>query len=109
MPRWISGLDGLGRPDGNRSPGSEGAAELANTEIRKGGDAWGEEPPRTAHAAANLAITGILDNLSSLQQLLDDPMPVIGPTVVARSAIEIASGAWWLLEPGIGARCRVCR
>jgi hypothetical protein len=36
-------------------------------------------------------------------------MPVIGPTVVARSAIEISSGAWWLMEPGIGARVRVCR
>jgi hypothetical protein len=36
-------------------------------------------------------------------------MPVIGPTVIARSAIEIASGAWWLMEPGIGVRRRVCR
>ena len=36
-------------------------------------------------------------------------MSVIGPTVVARSAIEIAPGVWWLMEPGIGVRNRVCR
>lgn len=52
-------------------------------------------------------MTGVLDNLTALPHLLDDPMPVIGPTVVARSAIEIASGTWWLMEPGIGARARV--
>ena len=34
---------------------------------------------------------------------------MIGPTVVARSAIEIGAGAWWLMEPGIGVRRRVCR
>ena len=51
----------------------------------------------------------MLDNLASLHQLLASQMPVIGPTVVARSAIEIGSGVWWLMEPGIGARARVCR
>jgi hypothetical protein len=64
---------------------------------------------RTAYAAANLMMIGVLDDLASLQRLLGDQMPVIGPTVVARSAIEIASGVWWLMEPGIGARRRVCR
>ena len=54
-------------------------------------------------------MTGVLDNLSSIHQVLGSRMPVIGPTVLARSAIEIASGAWWLMEPGIGARRRVCR
>jgi hypothetical protein len=83
--------------------------ELVNSESRADGSPWGEEPVRTAYAAANLMMTGVLDNLASLHQLLDDEMPVIGPTVVARSAIEISSGAWWLLEPGIGARVRVCR
>jgi hypothetical protein len=54
-------------------------------------------------------MTGVLDDLAGLRQMLDDQMSVIGPTVVARSAIEIASGAWWLMEPGIGVRRRVCR
>jgi hypothetical protein len=54
-------------------------------------------------------MTSVLDDLSALWRLLGDQMPVIGSTVVARSAIEIASGAWWLMEPDIGARRRVCR
>jgi hypothetical protein len=54
-------------------------------------------------------MTGVLDDLAGLRQLLDDKMSVIAPTVVGRSAIEIASGVWWLMEPGIGARRRVCR
>jgi hypothetical protein len=89
--------------------GSEAAAELRNSEVRLGGDPWGDDQPRTAYAAANLMMTAVLDNLASLGQLLGDQMPVIGLTVIARSAIEIAAGAWWLMEYGIGARRRVCR
>jgi hypothetical protein len=69
----------------------------------------GREPPRTAYAAANLMMTGVMDNLGGIHQMLGPRMPVIGPTAVARSAIEIASGAWWLMDPGIGVRRRVCR
>lgn len=65
--------------------------------------------PRTAYAATSLMMTGVLDNLAAYDKLLDDRMTVIGPTAVTRSAIEIASGAWWLTEPGIGARAWVCR
>jgi hypothetical protein len=89
--------------------GSEAAAELSNTETRSDGSPWGEGPPRTAYAAANLMMLGVVDDLKSLERLLVDPVPVVGPTVLARSAIEIASGAWWLMEPGIGARRRACR
>ncbi|MFD4609996.1 hypothetical protein ACFWOT_18220 [Streptomyces sp. NPDC058440] len=87
---------------------SEAAAELANTEKGQNGP-WGELPPRTAYAAANMMMTAVLDDLGSLQQLLGAKMPVIGPTVIARSAVEIASTAWWLMEPGIGVRKRVTR
>jgi hypothetical protein len=103
------GYRNLGSPRWEPSPGSEAATELSNNEIRHSGDPWGEDPPRTAYAAANLMMTGALDDLAGLRQMLDDQMSVIGPTVVARSAIEIASGAWWLMQPGIGARRRVCR
>jgi hypothetical protein len=99
----------LGPAKWEPAPGSEAAAELANAEVRPNGDPWGEDQPRTAYAAANLMMTGVLDNLSSIHQVLGSRMPVIGPTVLARSAIEIASGAWWLMEPGIGVRRRVCR
>jgi hypothetical protein len=54
-------------------------------------------------------MTAVLDNLASLRRLLGDEMPAIGPTVVTRSAIEIGSTAWWLMEPGIGIRKRVAR
>jgi hypothetical protein len=99
----------LGPAKWEPAPGSEAAAEIANTLTRTNGDPWGEDPPRTAYAAANLMMTGVLDNLASLGQLLGDQMPAMGPTIIARSAIEIASGAWWLMEPGVGACRRVCR
>lgn len=106
-PRF--GQSHLGPAKWEPGPGSEAAAELSNNQSRQGGAPWGEDPPRTAYAAANLMMTGVLDNLASINQVLGTQMPVIGPTVLARSAIEIASGAWWLMEPGIGVRRRVCR
>jgi len=99
----------LGSAKWEPAPGSEAAAEIANAEVRQSGGPWGEDPPRTAYAAANLMMTGVLDNLASIHKLVGIEMPVMGPTVVARSAIEIASGAWWLMEPDIGARRRACR
>jgi hypothetical protein len=98
------GLRELGSPQWQPTVGSEAAAEMANAET--GPDApWGQSPPLTAYAAANVMMTGVLDNLSCLHQMLDDTMP----TIVARSAIEIASTVWWLMEPRIGVRRRVCR
>lgn len=90
-------------------PGSEANGEVANTEIGDRGVGWGERPPRTAYALAAVLMTAVLDDLGSLRRLLGDELPAIGPTVVARSAIEIGSTAWWLMEPGIGVRRRVCR
>jgi hypothetical protein len=103
------GLRKLDAPTWEPEPGSEGAVELAPAQRRADGSPWGDRPARTAYAAANLMMTGVLDDLGSLQQLLGDQMPVIGPTLMARSAVEIASGIFWLMEPGIGARRRVCR
>jgi hypothetical protein len=99
----------LGPAKWEPASGSEAAAELSNNQTRQDGSPWSGDPPRTAYAAANLMMTGVLDNLASINQVLGIQMPVIGPTVLARSAIEIASGAWWLMEPGIGVRRRVCR
>lgn len=36
-------------------------------------------------------------------------MPAIGPTVIARSALEIRTTARWLMQPGIGVRRQACR
>jgi hypothetical protein len=87
---------------------SEAAAEMATSEASPAGP-WGDRPALTAYAAANLMMIGVLDNLTCLHQMLGDTMPAIGPTVVARSAIEMASTVWWLMEPRIGVRRRVSR
>lgn len=99
----------LGAPAWEPAPTSEAASELANTEPRQSGGTWGEREPRTAYATANLIMHGVIDDLSSLHKLLGVSMPVIGAPIVARSAIEISSTVWWLMEPGIGVRARVCR
>lgn len=103
------GLKQMQAPMWEPKPGSEAAAELAPAEIRANGSPWGDRPARTAYAAASLMMTGVLDNLGSLQQLVDNQMPVVGPTLVTRSTVEITSGIFWLMEPRIGARTRVCR
>jgi hypothetical protein len=74
----------LGSAKWEPAPGLEAAAELSNTEVGPSGDPWGEDPLRTAYAAANLMMAGVLDNLSSIHQVLGSRMPVIGPTVLAR-------------------------
>src|SRR5258708_11931108 len=96
-PRWQPAAD------------SEASAELASGQVRQDGQPWSDEVLRTPYAAASLLMTGVLDNLGSIGQLMDDPMPAIGPTVIAGSAMEIGAAAWWLMEPGIGARRRTCR
>jgi hypothetical protein len=96
-PRWQPAAD------------SEASAELASGQVRQDGQSRSDEVLRTPYAAASLLMTGVLDNLGSIRQLIDDPMPAIGPTLIARSAMEIGAAAWWLMEPGIGARRRTCR
>lgn len=61
----------LGPAKWETEPGSQAAAEISNTEARQGGDPWGEAPVRTPpYAAANLMMTGVLDDLSALRRLL---------------------------------------
>lgn len=90
------------------TPGSEGDAELHNTEQGAAGP-WGDIPVRTAYAFANAGITAVLDQLTALEVLTRPLTPALATTVVARSAVEIGSGVWWLMEPGLGARRRVAR
>ena len=102
------GMKELGPAKWQPAAGSQADTEMSSTEFGPAGP-WGQDPPLTVYAAANLMMTGVLDDLCSLHQLLDDTMPVMGPTIVTRSVVEIASTAWWLMEPGIGVRRRVCR
>ena len=88
--------------------GSEADAELRNAEQGPAGP-WGDLPVRTAYALADVGIKAALDQLTALQILTEPITPALGTTVVSRSAVEIGSGVWWLMEPGIGARRRVAR
>jgi hypothetical protein len=103
------GIRKLRDPRWQPAPDSEASAELASRQIRQDGLPWSEDVLRTPYALASLLMTGVLDNLGSIRQLIGDPMPAIGPTVIARSAMEIGATAWWLMQPGIGARRRTCR
>jgi hypothetical protein len=103
------GVRNLGAAKWNPTSGSEASREIADARASYLPPAHGEAVPRTAYAAANLLMGGVLDDLYSLQTLLGETMPVIGSTVVARSAIEIAATVWWLMEPGIGLHKRACR
>jgi hypothetical protein len=103
------GIRKLRDPRWQPAPHSEASAELASGQVREDGQPWGDDVLRTPYAAASLLMTGVLDNLGSIRQLIDDPMPAIGPTLIARSAMEIGATTWWLMEPGIGARRRTCR
>ena len=103
------GIRKLRNPRWQPAPDSEASAELASRQIRQDGLPWSEDVLRTPYALASLLMTGVLDNLGSIRQLIGDPMPAIGPTVIARSAMEIGATAWWLMQPGIGARRRTCR
>jgi hypothetical protein len=73
------GMKELGAPGWEPVPGSQADTEISSTESGPAGP-WGQNPPRTAYATANLMMTGVLDNLCSLKQILDDTMPVLGPT-----------------------------
>ena len=103
------GIRKLKDPRWEPAPDSEASAELASRQIGQDGQPWSEDVLRTPYALASLLMTGVLDNLGSIRQLISDPMPAIGPTVIARSAMEIGATAWWLMQPEIGARRRTCR
>jgi hypothetical protein len=96
-PRWQPALD------------SEASRELTSLPTRRDGNPWDEDTARWTYAAASLLMTGVIDNLGSIRGLMGEPMPAIGPRVLARSAMEIGATAWWLMEPGIGVRRRTCR
>lgn len=89
-------------------PRSEGAGDLANGETGTGGP-WGDGPVRTAHALTHALLDAAVAHIRALALLYVGSPPPMAPTTVARSVFETAGTAWWLMEPGIGARSRVAR
>jgi hypothetical protein len=51
----------------------------------------------------------VLTHVRGLAHLYTGEPPTMSTVTVARSAMEAASTAWWIMEPGIGARHRVAR
>ena len=103
------GIRVLKAPRWQPAPDSEASRELTTLPTRQDGNPWDEDTARWTYAAASLLMTAVIDNVGSIRGLIGEPMPAIGPRVLARSAMEIGATAWWLMEPGIGVRRRTCR
>jgi hypothetical protein len=90
-------------------PGSPASVEVANTDTRLNGAPWGERPVRTTYALAQMAtkLAAEFSRCAAVLIALDRPAP--GIETETRSALEAGSVAWWLLQPGLTARQRVCR
>lgn len=98
----------LDAPVWEPSPSSEGAREVANQEAGPAGP-WGDVPVRTAHTLTHALMDTVLTHIRALALLYVEPLPAMVQTTVARSVMEAGATAWWILEPGIGPRCRVSR
>lgn len=92
-------------------PGSPADGELAEARTLSLGDGdWGEDRVRTAYAAALMSYTAALDEGLGMAAVITGGVRTAIPAVVlSRSIAEVCSQAWWLLEPGVGARGRVER
>ncbi len=90
-------------------PGSAALAEAATTEARPDGALWGDRPIRTAYAYAQMSTKLAAEFSRCAALLIGAARPAPGIETETRSALEAGSVAWWLLEPGLTARQRVCR
>lgn len=87
-------------------------ADLANTEVDVHLRPWGPQEPTMAFEMARLSILVIDDFLTSIDKLLAPPLPPLpmyGQEVLARSVLEGAGFAFWLMDPQITVRQRVAR
>jgi hypothetical protein len=103
VDRWTA------QPAWTCEPGSPASAEIANTEVRQDGTPWGDRPVRTAYAYAQMATKLAAEFSRCAALVIGAGRPAPGIETETRSALEAGSVAWWLLEPGLTARQRVCR
>jgi len=90
-------------------PGSAASAEVTNTEARLDGTPWGDRPVRTAYQYAQMTTKLAAEFSRCVALVIEAGRPAPGIETETRSALEAGSVAWWLLEPGLTARQRVCR
>lgn len=98
----------LDAPVWEPASGSGGATEVANAQVGPSGP-WGESPVRTAYVLTHALMDAALAHLRGLALLYVDSPPPMAPTTIARSVMESAATAWWIMQPGIGVKLRVAR
>jgi hypothetical protein len=97
-------------PEPEWRPGwkSEAAAERANDEYGPDGP-WGPDAVQSAYLASAMFLEAVLQGMRALAASITVDSTHYVPYCLARAAMEAGSQAFWLLEPGIGARRRVAR
>lgn len=92
-----------------KSPASCEIAQTARL-LRSDGTPWGANPASTTLAVAEVLMRAVLEHADAVRTLLLlRPRSAMSIESLVRNALEAASQAWWLLEPGIGGRERVVR
>jgi len=92
------------------APGSPAALELAASGEQPGqAGCWGEEPVRRAYMVAVANYHVALEHAQAVTTLMSGSFTAVPASVLARALAEVASQAWWLLEPDIGHVNRVRR
>jgi hypothetical protein len=82
-------------------PGSRAAAEFAELPRL--------EAPRTAYVQAGIALLAPGDHMCALERALTQPVMTFAPWSLARSVLEAASVASWLLDPDLDVKARISR
>ncbi len=92
------------------APGSPLTDELRAAHEEQGqGAAWGEEPIQAAYVQATINYSVALEHAKAMVALMTGAFTAVPIIVLARALVDVASQAWWLLEPEIGHVARVCR
>ncbi len=80
--------------------GSPATAELEAACRHHGRDGfWGEEPVRMAYTVAVTNYGAALEHAQAIVTLMSGEFTAVPASVLVRALVEVASQAWWLLEP----------
>ena len=84
------------------------AAQQLGEEEKYAGE-WATQPIQDALSTSDLRLLAAADFLESVARLVEPEPKSFGPAAPARSAVECAARAWWLLDPEIDTPTRVIR
>lgn len=93
-------------------PGSMAERERSHQGPRPTEFCWRPRSLQTTYAVVHLHLLADVEHARSIARLLTMPPPgpePLGAPLLARSAVEIASRAWWLADPRISTQQRVAR